>query len=106
MPDVTVSNTPVSVTLSEGEFVEVPSGEVWRVTIAFGSGDADRGNVVVEINGRSVGGASVSDEGTTVSGLHGSTISTVLTGGDSVFVKAVGNGINDAGAHIGGFIVA
>jgi len=41
MPNVTVSNTPVTVELYGGESVTVPSGEVWDVTIRVSASDAN-----------------------------------------------------------------
>jgi len=92
MPDVSVDNDPVSITLDQGESFTVPDGETHRVTMVS---DVDGS---LEMNGVSVAG---SESNNSTNG--GVAFTTVLVGGDTV---AVFDGQDSfGGAHIGGFVV-
>jgi len=92
MPDVSVDNDPVSITLDQGESFTVPDGETHRVTIVS---DVDGS---LSINGVGVAGSQSGDR------TNGSVaFTTVLVGGDRVDVLNGQGAVG--GAHIGGFVV-
>lgn len=95
MTQITIENDPVSRTLKGGSLT-VPSGEVWRVTIAYSGVESDKYDPVsLKVNGAAIvrGGGSKST---------GQINDVVLVGGDKVSVT---NLTGDGGIHISGFKV-
>jgi len=101
MVNTTVDNSPVSITLTDGESTTVPNGEVWRVNITVGNGFGESfdNDGKMEINGHAVASFQYFKSGN-ASMATGPTGQIVLTGGDTVSYSGGGGG-----AHIGGFVV-
>ena len=97
MVTATVSNTPVSIQLSVGESTTVPTGEVWKVTVAM-SGTTDNEYCWLKVNGEKV--VQIKDAN---GGGGAKCFDMVFVGGDTI---AWGEKYEDhSGCNISGFKV-
>lgn len=98
MVNATVDNEAISTSLSPGQSVTVPSGEIWDVTITVGFyADGFQDNVYIEINGTPVLHSFFEKQSTSAT--------FVLDSGDTVACQNDTGSGTASGAHIGGYRV-
>ena len=102
MVNATVTNEPISIQLSAGESMTVPSNEVWKVEVHLAYDDTNGGSDICAlwVNGEGVWNAQNSGSGGSPSAGSGSF---VFVGDDEIEIKA-----NDSrlGGNISGFVVS
>lgn len=98
MVDATISNEPISIVLNDGESVNVPSGEIWKVWVNFSIFDGGNDDGGITVNGDQVTYMTTSDSG---SGNHGPGVF-ILESGDSI---GTWSSADDTNAHISGFVI-
>lgn len=104
MVDATVSNSAVSIALSQGESTTVPANEAWIVTITGGQERSGPSTCELLINGNVIGVSSINlDSGSDPATAQVLVEDITLTDGDTVSVS--NPDATNAGCHIGGFKV-
>jgi hypothetical protein len=103
MVNATVDNSPVSISLINGETTTVPTGETWKVTMTMGSsqGISSKASLHIKLNSDIIM-TEIRDDGGGGYNMSAQTFETVVTAGDTI--KMSGDSTDD-GMHIGGFVV-
>lgn len=105
MVNATVDNSPISITVNDGESTTVPSGEVWRVRITVSNGFGDENDrssdytAVYVNNSRFI---TITDRRNGEPDTYN--VDTVLTSGDTVSIDSPFD--RGMSMHIGGFVVS